>query len=181
MLSALLNIKSMKHYLRPKSRLSYEEITTRYRACTTARQRSYWHVIWLMSNPENPLTVAGTAKTVGYHPNWVRSLVRRYNADGPDGLIDKRVHNIGQAPLLNQEQRTELSEALLGPAEGGGLWTGPKVARWVKDKTGKATGYTTGWNYLKKLGFSLQQPRPSNISAATPGEQAAFKKSSALR
>jgi len=171
----------MQTYLRPLLHLSYEEVTKRYRSCSDARLKTWWHIIWLMSDPAQRITVTKAASLVGCHPNWARQIVRRYNAEGPDGLTDKRANNPGGEPLLNEEQRAELSEALLGPAKGGGLWTGPRVAQWVKDKTGKSAGFTTGWNYLQSLGFSLQQPRPSNISAATPEEQAAFKKTQVHR
>src|SRR5689334_19381067 len=34
-----------------------------------------------------------------------------------------------------------------------------------------------GWDYLKKLGYSAQRPRPRHAEAASPEEQAAYKKS----
>jgi transposase len=130
-----------------------------------------------MSNPDQRVTVTQAAGLVGCHPNWARQIVRRYNAEGPEGLMDKRIDNPGQEPLLNEEQKAELSQLLLGRAPDGGLWTGPKVGLWVKDKIGRTPGHTAGWKYLRRLGFTLQQPRPSNTSAASKAEQAAFKKS----
>jgi len=171
----------MRTYLRPKPHLPYEEVTSRYRTCTNIRQKSYWHVIWLMSHPSHPQTVAEAVRNSGYSSNWIRELVKRYNAEGPDGLIDKRLHNPGQAPLLTSEQRTELAQALLGSAPDGGLWTGSKVQGWVEARVGIRPGETTGLNYLHDLGFTLQQPRPNNTHAASPKEQAAFKKSSPAR
>jgi transposase len=163
-------------YLRPKSHLSYEEVTNCYRTCSNIRQKSYWHVIWLMSHPDHPQTVVEAVRNSGYSSNWVRELVQRYNAEGPDGLIDKRLHNPGQAPLLTDAQRTELSRALLGPAPDGGLWTGSKVQGWVEARVGTRPGETTGLNYLHDLRFALQQPRPSNTSAATLPSKPPLKK-----
>lgn len=167
----------MQKYLRPMPHLSYEEVTKRYRFCSDGRTKSWWQIIWLMSAPEQPQTVAQAAKTVGCHTNWARHIVHRYNTEGPDSLADKRHHNLGQKPLLTPELQAELSKALCGAAPDGGLWTGPKVVQWVKDKTGHQSGHSAGWRYLRRLGFTLQQPRPSNTAAASKEEQATFKKS----
>jgi transposase len=135
-----------------------------------------------MNNPDRMITVREAAATVGCHIDWARHIVRRYNAEGPDGLVDKRAGNPGQAPLLSTIQKEELSQALLGAAPDGGLWTGIKVSGWIHEKTGKdAPSDTTGLNYLHKLGFTLQRPRPHNIQAASPEEQASFKKSLVVR
>ena len=167
----------MQNYLRPSPHLSYEETTKRYRSCSDGRLKTWWQIIWLMSDPDQPRTVTQTASLVGCHPNWARHIVRRYNAEGPDGLVDKRTGNPGQKPLLNEGQKAELSLALLGRAPDGGLWTGHKVELWVKDKIGRTPGQSVGWKYLRRLGFTLQQPRPSNTAAASKPEQATFKKS----
>jgi transposase len=168
--------------LRPLPHLSYAELTTRYKTTTNAREKSYWHVIWLMSHPEHPATVTQAAAMVGYHHHWARILVHRYNTEGPDGLIDQRQKNVGQAPLLTSSQQDDLSQALLGPAPDGGLWTGIKVAHWIHDTTGHdAPSDTTGLNYLHTLGFTLQRPRPHNSKAASPEEQTTFKKNFRVR
>ncbi len=169
---------NMPKILRPSPHLSYEELTKRYQSCSDGRQKTYWQVIWLMSHPTQPKTAREVEQIVGWRAAWVRMLVHRYNDEGSDGFRDKRKDNPGQEPLLTKDQRAELSRAILGPAPDGGLWTGPKVIAWVAAKTGYTAGHTTGWNYLRGLGFTLQQPRPSNTHAASAQEQAMFKKSS---
>lgn len=67
---------------------------------------------------------------------------------------------------------------VLGPPETGGLWSGPKVAAWMSETLHKEVQPQRGWDYLKKLGFSLQRPRPSHRKA-DPEAQAAFKKEAA--
>ena len=43
----------------------------------------------------------------------------------------------------------------------GGIWTDPKVARWIEETTGSQKVWNQrGWNYLKKCEYSWQQPRP---------------------
>lgn len=48
----------------------------------------------------------------------------------------------------------------------GGLWTGPKVARYVADRWGVGVDPTTGWRWLRALGFTLRVPRPAHPHAA---------------
>ncbi|HEY0170080.1 MAG TPA: winged helix-turn-helix domain-containing protein, partial [Pyrinomonadaceae bacterium] len=71
----------------------------------------------------------------------------------------------------------ELDKALRSEAPDGGLWTGPKVAAWITERSGRAVHVTTGWRTLKRLGFSLQMPRPANRRRASEAEQTEFKKS----
>ena len=107
------------------------------------------------------------------------NLARRYNELGPAGVADQRGEiKGGVKPTLSAKQTQALDVALRGPALGGGLWTSPKVAAWIKQKTGKAVHPTTAWRAMKAAGFSLQVPRPHHGQAATAEEQAAFKKGS---
>jgi len=70
-----------------------------------------------------------------------------------------------------------LRDRLQSPPEDGGLWTGPKVARWMALRLGLTHVHAPrGWEALKKIGWSVQAPRPRNPKSATLEEQAAFKK-----
>lgn len=82
--------------------------------------------------------------------------------------------------MLDEAQRWELAEALEGPAPDGGLWTGPKVAEWIEQRTGEGTHPQRGWVYLKRLGYSLKRPRPRHHEADQE-EQESFKKTSPPR
>lgn len=109
---------------------------------------------------------------------WVREIIHRYNKQGPEGLLDNRSGNGGQNKLLTTEQSEELYTLIASGQEapGGGNWTGPKVALWTQQKTGKEhVPGKRGWVYLTQLGFSLQKPRPTNAKADTK-KQEAFKK-----
>jgi len=71
--------------------------------------------------------------------------------------------------LLNENQEQELLEQL-------GVWTGPKVARWIEKVTGRPKVWNQrGWDYLKKLKQSWQRPRPHHAKGDKQ-EQEAFKK-----
>jgi transposase len=79
------------------------------------------------------------AEMVGYSEKWVREIARRYESEGVEGLGDRRHGNPGakQRALLDEEGQARLRQALLEEAPpGGGMWSGPKVARWIEQKIG---------------------------------------------
>lgn len=169
--------------LRVVPHLSYAEITQRYKTAASNRQQRYWQLIRLMAHPTQPKRVAEAAEAAGFRPCWARQLVHRYNTKGPEGFYDQRKHNPGQDALLTPAQQQKLKDAIMsGVAPDQGLWTGQKVAAWIAQTTGKAVrSETTGLNYLHKLGFTVQMPRPRHIHAASPAEVKTFKKSSGVQ
>ena len=102
-------------------------------------------------------------------------MVRQYNTKGPEGLIDGRRSN-GRDPLLDARQWEALRHALEheGPP-GGGLWNGPKVARWVGTLLGEPIHPRTGWAYLVRMGWSLKVPVPKHPESSESAKEA-FKK-----
>jgi transposase len=94
---------------------------------------------------------------VGLDYDYARRIIRKYNKMGVDAVQNYRNKNAknhrgGSQPLLNEEQLNGLREACQGKATDGGVWTGPKVARWIERETGKSQAHNLiGWNYLKKL------------------------------
>ncbi len=123
--------------------------------------------------------------TTGLSVSWLAEIKRRYNAQGAASVEDgHRRRSGGPRPLLSPKQRQELAHAIEAPVParlGGGLWSGRKVALWVKAVTGRTIRPQQGCVYLRALGFGPRVPRPRHRKAATPAEQAAFKKSLATR
>ena len=156
--------------------LSPEEVARRYRACRTGVEKTHWQVLWLLTRSATPPAPAEVASQVGLTPAWVRTVLKRWNAEGPAGLTDRRVAKNGGKPKLSAEQQAALFEALQGRPDDGGLWTGPKVAAYVRDRWGVTVRAETGWRWLSRLGLSLQVPRPVNPGAATPDEQRRWKR-----
>src|SRR3954469_11624745 len=87
--------------------LTHDEIDRRYRSCSDAAEKSRWHVLWLVTRPDRPLSATAAANLVGLTPAWGRAILKRYNAHGPDALADGRRDN-GSDPLLSTAQRAEL-------------------------------------------------------------------------
>jgi transposase len=154
--------------------LDLEEVTARERAARDPVERGRWQMIRLLVAGRSLREVA---EVTGYSTRWVREVVRRYNADGPDGLADRRHANPGAAPLLDADGRAALEAALAEPPPGGGLWTCARVAAWIADRTGREeVPAQRGWVYLRRTGHSPQVPRPRHVRAADPAAAAAFQK-----
>jgi transposase len=153
--------------------LSAAELGRRYRAARDRVERSHLQVVRLLAQGRGRGEVA---RIMGLSGVWVAEIVRRYNAAGPDGLGDRRRGNAGARPLLDAGGEAALRAALAEPPSDGGLWTGPKVAAWMAARLGRKVWPQRGWDYLKKLGYSPQVPRPRHAKAASPEEQAEYKK-----
>ena len=167
----------MSKRLEIKNHLSYEALTKRYRTCKDGKEKARWQVIWLYSDSETSRSAAEVARLTGFSVIWVRTLIHRYNAQGAAGI--KRSGSArGARFVLTQAQHLALREQLRGAAPDGGLWSSRKVAQWIKERTGQEVDASTGWRYLKRLGFSPQVPRPRHQEAASTEVQAEFKKSS---
>jgi transposase len=149
-----------------------------YRKATDPVLRTHLLMVWRMSLGDSIRKVAGM---VGYSEKWTREIARRYESEGVEGLGDRRHANPGAKAraLLDGEGQAELREALLGGVSppGGGMWNGPKVARWIEQKSGLEKVHAQrGWEYLRKVGYTPQVPRPSNERGADASEREAFKK-----
>jgi transposase len=159
--------------------LPLEELEGRYRGAHDPVARSHWQIIWLLARGS---PTAEVSRVTGYSVNWVREIARRYRADGPDGLGDRRHGNPGgrDRALLTPAQREQLRVALGGPAPDGGLWTCRAVAAWIGEQAGRPVAPARGWEALRALGCTPQRPRPRE-TRADPEAQAAFKKGASKR
>nr|WP_308425853.1 winged helix-turn-helix domain-containing protein [Deinococcus ruber] len=59
-----------------------------------------------------------------------------------------------------------------------GVWTSHKVQQYIQETFNIEVTDVCAWGYLRRLGFSVQMPRPKNAQAATPEEQGIFIKNS---
>ncbi len=158
--------------------LDSKELETRYRKAHDPVERSHYQILWLISEGK---TTGEVMEVTGYSREWIQQLARRYNADGPQTLGDRRHRNPGarDRALLTVEQQEELARALMKPPLCGGMWNSRKVGEWIERRTGRVVSQKKqrGWEYLKRLGHSPKVPRPHHHKA-DEREQEAFKKSS---
>lgn len=154
--------------------LSSEDLKTRYQTSTDPVESRRWHLLWLVSKHR---CLLDAADCVGLSYSYARKVVHTYNQAGVEAPINhRRGRKMTRRALLNPQQQAELESALQGAAPDGGLWSGPKVAQWIAKTTGREQVHPQrGWDYLKRLNYSRQRPRPHHAKAEVEA-QAAFKK-----
>jgi transposase len=160
--------------------LSSQDLAHRARHAPDQVEARRWQLLVLVDDGHTAITAA---RLVGLKVGYARRVVRRYNTEGPASVRDRRKEQVPppSRPLLSAEQQQELAAAIAGPAPGGGLWTGPQVARWIAQKTGRAqVRPQRGHDYLRRLGMSPQRPRPRHTEASEAAHEA-FKKTCATR
>jgi transposase len=146
-----------------------------YRKARDPVLRTHLLMVWRVSLGDS---IGEVAERVGYSKKWTTEIVRRYESAGVDALGDRRHGNPGakERALLDEAGEAQLLEALQGPPPGGGMWSGPKVALWIAQRNGlEKVHVQRGFEYLRKLRYSPQVPRPQNASAEA-SEREAFKK-----
>jgi hypothetical protein len=84
--------------------------------------------------------------------------------------------------IVTPEALEALRERVRTPPDEGGLWSGPKVARWLAEFHGLASVHDQrGWDALVAIAYSVQKPRPRHPEAANAEDRARLKKTSACR
>lgn len=156
------------------SHLSTADLEACYETAADPVSKSHFHAIWLLSSG---YAVTEVAAILSFSARWVRLLRKRYNEHGADSLGDRRRAN-GSAPaILTPEALSSLRERLKTPPDDGGLWTGPKVARWLASfHSVKTVHDQRGWDALVAIEYSIQKPRPRHPNAAGEEDREALKK-----
>ena len=130
------------------------------------------------------LIYGGCARSrAGRHANVslqaVRDWVLRFNAEGPDGLIDRK--SPGTPPRLNAGQRVALVRVVEeGPTphlDGVVRWRLCDLVSWVGDEFGISLDQSTLRRTLRDMGYRKLTARPRH-HAQDPEAMSAFKKTS---
>lgn len=133
-----------------KPHLSVDELKSRYRQANDLAEARRWQLLHLVAQD---WTIKQAAQAVDLNYDYAKEIVRRYNNKGPTS-VENRSHRrrVSARSLLTQEQQQELKQILQQPAPDGGEWSGPKVAQWIAEKTGRSHVWPQrGWDYLKRL------------------------------
>ncbi len=109
----------------------------------------------------------------------VRDWVLRFNASGPDGLVDGK--SPGTPPRLDTAQRTALASVVEdGPTpylDGVVRWRLIDLVAWVRDEFGISMDQSTVSRTLRAMGYRKLTARPRH-HAQDPEAMIAFKKTS---
>ena len=121
----------------------------------------------------------GTAAELGgVGLQTVRDWVLRFNAEGPDALINRKAP--GKPPLLNEAQRRELAAVVeRGPipaVDGVVRWRLSDLGQWVYETYGIAASKQALSRTLRGMGYRKLSARPRH-HAQDPEAVAIFKKS----
>src|SRR5262245_57318095 len=164
----------MARRIRLATHLSVDELERRYRAAHEPHERTWWQILWLLSRGQLAKDIADHT---GYTRTWIGQIAKRYNAQGPAGMINRQRTTSWRAPrMLSGEQQEELRQALAGPAfDGSKPWSCRAVADWMAERLSRPVAVQRGWDYLQRLKQSRQTPRPRH-ARADPAAQAEFKK-----
>ena len=158
-----------------KEHLSSAELEARYKTAADPIAKSHFHALWLLSLGR---AIGEVAKLLSFSPRWVGLLIKRDNEGGPAALGDRRAGNGAAPKILTRAALAALKERVQTPPDDGGLWSGPKIARWLARFHGLASVHDQcGWDALIAIAYSLQQPRPRHPAAAGEEGRAALKKS----
>jgi transposase len=156
--------------------LSIDQLKQRYRKALDPVEKSHYQILWLLAPGK---TTAKIRQVTGYSINWIRTLIRRYNQLGVEGVKDSRHENPGAETLLDDVLLSQLLCVLQSPPADGGLWNGRKVAEWMSQVLGRKVSRQRGWEYLRCLELRLRVPRPEH-EQSDPLEQEAWKKKLAM-
>jgi len=144
---------------------SSEELKQKYLKCQDAVESRRWHLLWKISLG---WTIKNSASAVGMNYDYAKEIVKKYNGLGAKGLENLKnkqpQQRGGKKALLTNSQLEKLRQDLASRPLDGGVWTGPKVARWIgKETQVEKVWHQRGWDYLKKLKYSRHRcPRPKH-------------------
>lgn len=109
----------------------------------------------------------------------IRDWVVRFNAHGPDGLLDCKAP--GKMPRLTDAQRAALAQAVeAGPQpylDGVVRWRLADLVQWLREEFGVSLSRQTVSRELRAMGFTKLSARPRHY-AQDPEVIEAFKKTS---
>lgn len=107
---------------------------------------------------------SAAARLGGVGLQIVRDWVLRFNAEGPDGLIDRKAP--GKPPKLNAQQRGALCRKVeAGPipaVDGVVRWRLKDLGQWIFEEFGISMDETTVGRELKRLGYRKLSARPQH-------------------
>src|SRR5258705_8010236 len=85
----------MGRHLHLATHVSVEDLAQRYRAAHEPHERSWWQILWLLARGQ---TGTAIADSTGYTRAWIGQIAKRYNAEGPAGMVNRQRTTSWRAP-----------------------------------------------------------------------------------
>lgn len=124
--------------------LTADEIEERYRHCRDAAEKTIWHLLWLTRPDPTPADPWPTRREWSASPCGGRGRSPTGTPAVGRTPWPTAGGSTGAASKLTPERQAELFAALQSPPRDGGLWSGPKVIAFVRDRWAVAVGNSTG-------------------------------------
>ena len=77
----------MARQIRLHPHLSVDDLERRYRAAKEPNARSWWQILWLLSQGHTAVQIAAVT---GYSAYGIGQIAKRYNEQGPAGMQNRR-------------------------------------------------------------------------------------------
>src|SRR5258707_6763094 len=140
----------MARHLHLATHLSVDELEQRYRAAHEPHERTWWQILWLLARGQLAKDIA---QSTGDTASWIGQIAKRYNAEGPAGMVNRQRTTSWRAPrMLKAQQQEELRAALARPAPHGGKhWSCRAVAGRMAGPLGRPGEGERGLGYLPRL------------------------------
>jgi transposase len=135
---------------------SLEELETAMNATPLKQNfRRMQAIRWIFMGFDNP-TVAELANI---HRDTVTDWIKRFNAQGIDGLIDQP--RSGRPRKIPKEKEQDLCQVIENPETAGEVhWTGKKFHGYLRENLGEEIGYSTVMRWLHEKDYRLKVPQP---------------------
>ncbi len=119
----------MARHIHLQPHLSVDELERRYRAAKEPNERSWWQILWLLSQGHTAVQIAAVT---GYSAYWIGQIAKRYNTEGPAGMHNRR-HTTSHRnpPTVPPALQEELRQAVAAAAAHHEHWTGREAAAWI--------------------------------------------------
>jgi len=149
--------------------LAADEVFRRYRVCPDARAKTRWHAIWLMVRPDGALSAEKAAEPVGLSNVWLRKLVHRHNAKGPDGdWLYPDALRLKDGVELPRDLRVAVPEQMRGPPAGL-VEVERQVARLLRHPRRVGVSRPSGDEHFPRPDVEEEQRGQLNHTAHRPG------------
>lgn len=160
-----------------KPHLTDMELKNRYENAVEPEIRKRWHMLWLVQAKAYFVTEA--SQIVGHDKSWGCNWVKQYNKYGSVAIVWPKLRNPKLAEKkVTDQMKADLLDKLSCPVPneiGGGLWSGVKVALYIKFQFSIKISRKTGWKLLKECGYSQMTIRPKHKQSSDKKKEE-FKK-----
>src|SRR5260370_10660029 len=108
----------MARHLHLATHLSVDELEQRYRAAHEPHERTWWQILWLLARGQLAKDIA---QSTGDTASWIGQIAKRYNAEGPAGMVNRQRTTSWRGPrLLPAPPQEERRAPVAGAAPRGG-------------------------------------------------------------